>query len=432
MTDLVSSIKFMRSSNVIISALAVFGIIGCQGGPSAKKTPDFSSSAGYAKEPGKKSEIRGPGLKKLKEVLAVYGKAKTFTAKSAWTFEANGKKKDKATSDRAIFFLAPNKHRIEAKTGSMSFTSVSDGRTVLENSGASYEQTWATESFAKATAPIVSDPQLAGSMLYKFFGGESALEDLVDPKTEVELLQGQAAGTTVVRFFATGDFGTTEVTIGEKNLITEIRSKFEPLVKQTSELPEDSKLTSLLITEKFSGIMMDTPLKPDAFVATAPKGVKVKDSRIAKSAVAEEGSLAPDFTLGGGEKSFKLSDLRGDVVMICFWSPNQGIGSKQMLNVVGKAVTDFEPKGLRVLSVTNVEGALSDLTLEETRTKGLFPVMYDKNGTVIKAFGLRKPDDQVDSLPALFVIDRKGVVTKIFFQVPTRTEISEALESAGF
>jgi peroxiredoxin len=82
--------------------------------------------------------------------------------------------------------------------------------------------------------------------------------------------------------------------------------------------------------------------------------------------------------------------------------------------------------------VTNVEGALSDLTLEETRTKGLFPVMYDKNGTVIKAFGLRKPDDQVDSLPALFVIDRKGVVTKIFFQVPTRTEISEALESAGF
>jgi peroxiredoxin len=178
--------------------------------------------------------------------------------------------------------------------------------------------------------------------------------------------------------------------------------------------------------------MMDTPLKPDAFVTTAPEGVKVKDSRIAKSAVAEEGSLAPDFTLGGGEQSFKLSDLRGDVVLICFWSPNQGIGSKQMLNVVGKAVTDFEPKGLRVLSVTNVEGALSDLTLEETRTKGLFPVMYDKNGTVIKAFGLRKPDDQVDSLPALFVIDRKGVVTKIFFQVPTRTEISEALESAGF
>lgn len=421
----------MRSFSFFFLASVTLGITGCQGGSVSKKTPDFSNKAGYAEESGKKSEIIGPGLAKLKEVLSVYGNAKTFSAKVDWSFEANGKKKDKATSARAIFYSAPNRHRIEAKTGSMSFSSVSDGRTVLENSAASYEQTWATPTFAEAEAPIVSDPQLAGSLLYTFFGGVDALERIVDGKVAVELLQGQVPGTSVVRFLALGDYGTTEVTIGEKNLVTEIRSSFEPIVKQTAELPKDSKLTSLSVTEKFSGILIDSPLKPETFETKAPEGVKVKDSRIAKPTTAEEGALAPDFTLGGGEKSYKLSDLKGEVILLCFWSPNQGMGSRQMLNVLGKAVTDFEPKGVRILSVTNVEGALSDLTLEETRTKGQFPVMYDKSGTVIKAFGLRKPGDEVDSLPALFVIDRKQVVSKIFFQVPTRTELSEALDEAG-
>jgi peroxiredoxin len=111
-------------------------------------------------------------------------------------------------------------------------------------------------------------------------------------------------------------------------------------------------------------------------------------------------SPAPDFTLKSrtGE-NIKLSELRGQVVMINFWASWCG-PCRQEMPILDQLYQRYQPMGFTLLGV-NVEedSTAADKILKEIPVT--FPVLYDNKNKVSKSY-------QVQAMPSTFLIDRDG------------------------
>ncbi len=115
------------------------------------------------------------------------------------------------------------------------------------------------------------------------------------------------------------------------------------------------------------------------------------------------GYAAPDFALprmGGGQ--LKLSELRGQVVLLDFWAtwcqPCQ-----QSMPAIERLYQKYKDRGFTVVSL-NIEGARIEPKAKAfAEHYGLtFPVALGDNRVM--------DDYRVTTIPHLFVIDRKGIV----------------------
>jgi peroxiredoxin len=110
--------------------------------------------------------------------------------------------------------------------------------------------------------------------------------------------------------------------------------------------------------------------------------------------------LAPDFPLKSHSgANLKLSELRGEVVMINFWASWCG-PCRQEMPVLEELYARYQPLGFTVLGV-NVEqdpGAARAL-LEELQIS--FPVLFDTSNEVSRLY-------QVAAMPSTVLVDRDG------------------------
>ena len=114
------------------------------------------------------------------------------------------------------------------------------------------------------------------------------------------------------------------------------------------------------------------------------------------------GAATPDFALPARDGStVKLSELKGQVVMINFWATWCG-PCRQEMPLLGQLKAKYEPLGFTLLGV-NVEpdsaGAVNWL-------KGMnvdFPILFDRKNAVAESFG-------VEGMPSSVFIDRTGNV----------------------
>ena len=109
---------------------------------------------------------------------------------------------------------------------------------------------------------------------------------------------------------------------------------------------------------------------------------------------------APDFTLKSNSgKNIKLSELRGQVVMINFWASWCG-PCRQEMPLLDQLYQRYQPMGFTLLGV-NVEedSGAADKILKEIPVS--FPVLYDNKSKVSESY-------QVQAMPSTFLIDRDG------------------------
>ena len=116
---------------------------------------------------------------------------------------------------------------------------------------------------------------------------------------------------------------------------------------------------------------------------------------------------APDFTLQTmSGTDYKLSDLRGQVVVVNLWASWCGSCRLEM-PAINKIYEEYKDKGLTVLAVnaTNQDNTASvDAFIAQYGLR--FPVLMDTDGTVSRRYELR-------SLPTTFFIGRDGVVRRV-------------------
>lgn len=117
------------------------------------------------------------------------------------------------------------------------------------------------------------------------------------------------------------------------------------------------------------------------------------------------GRMAPDFALPavmGG--NVRLSEHRGDVVVVTFWSSRCNTCRAQLAMLDGLAAT-YQSAGLAVLGVAVEDNAAG--SREFARSVAVrFPLLIDSAKRVARAW-------RVDSLPMTVLIDRAGKVRAV-------------------
>jgi len=113
-------------------------------------------------------------------------------------------------------------------------------------------------------------------------------------------------------------------------------------------------------------------------------------------------SPAPDFTLKSRSgENLKLSELRGEVVMVNFWASWCG-PCRQEMPLLDQLYKRFSPMGFTILGV-NVEedSAEAEKVLGEIPVS--FPILFDSRNQVSKAY-------DINAMPSTFLVDRDGKV----------------------
>jgi peroxiredoxin len=117
------------------------------------------------------------------------------------------------------------------------------------------------------------------------------------------------------------------------------------------------------------------------------------------------GQGAPDFALKATSgTNFRLSEHRGEVVLLTFWGSRCGQCSAQ-LSAVSRLVDTYRSAGLAALAV-NVDDdqrAAIDYAVAHPVS---YPVLLDPDKSVARTY-------RVDNLPLLLLIDRAGNVRHV-------------------
>ncbi len=109
---------------------------------------------------------------------------------------------------------------------------------------------------------------------------------------------------------------------------------------------------------------------------------------------------ASDFTLPSNQgKPLKLSDFRGDVVMLNFWA-SWCAPCRQEMPILDDLQKRFKKVGFTVLGV-NIDEDVSDAKNLLKEISVSFPVVFDSKSKVSETY-------QLDSMPTTVMIDRKG------------------------
>jgi len=109
---------------------------------------------------------------------------------------------------------------------------------------------------------------------------------------------------------------------------------------------------------------------------------------------------AQDFTLPSNQgKPLKLSDFRGDVVMLNFWASWCG-PCRQEMPILDDLQKRFKKIGFTVLGV-NIDEDVSDAKGLLKEISVSFPVVFDSKSKISEIY-------QLDSMPTTVMIDRKG------------------------
>ena len=124
-------------------------------------------------------------------------------------------------------------------------------------------------------------------------------------------------------------------------------------------------------------------------------------------AMADElaGELAPDFVLKSGSgENMRLSEYRGEVVLVNFWATWCGECRDQMPSL-DSLYGLYRDAGLRLLSINLDSETDRGEELSERLNLG-FPVLYDSDREVSRLY-------DVGSTPVTLLIDREGIVRHV-------------------
>ena len=111
---------------------------------------------------------------------------------------------------------------------------------------------------------------------------------------------------------------------------------------------------------------------------------------------------APDFTLKSHSgENLRLSEFRGEVVMINFWASWCG-PCRQEMPLLDELYSQYQPMGFTILGV-NVEEDSSQAKKLLKDIPVTFPVLFDNNSQVSKLY-------DVVAMPSTVLVDRSGNV----------------------
>ena len=145
-----------------------------------------------------------------------------------------------------------------------------------------------------------------------------------------------------------------------------------------------------------------------------------------QAAMPKVGTVAPDFALKSSNgKNLKLSEHRGEVVMINFWATWCG-PCRQEMPLLNRLHEQYRKAGFTLLGISVDDKPQA--AQEMARQLGVgFPVLFDSEKQVSRRY-------DVDAMPTTLIIDRDGKVRYIHrgfrpgYEAKYEAEIKELLK----
>lgn len=118
------------------------------------------------------------------------------------------------------------------------------------------------------------------------------------------------------------------------------------------------------------------------------------------SASINANELAADFTLPSKDSgNIRLSEQRGNIVMINFWASWCG-PCRAELPEMEALYQEYQDMGFEILAVNvDDEASKADILLDDIEVS--FPVLYDTDGDISKLY-------DVSAMPTTVIVDRNG------------------------
>jgi peroxiredoxin len=114
------------------------------------------------------------------------------------------------------------------------------------------------------------------------------------------------------------------------------------------------------------------------------------------------GKEAPDFVLKGMDgRNLRLSEFRGQVVLVNFWARWAG-DSRQEMPALDRINTTYHRAGLMVLGVSVDEDSRRAREFADAMKVG-YPILFDTSSSIGRDYLLQK-------MPMTILVDRSGVV----------------------
>jgi peroxiredoxin len=143
---------------------------------------------------------------------------------------------------------------------------------------------------------------------------------------------------------------------------------------------------------------------------------------MAKLEAEDRRRASADFTLQDLDgKQWKLSSLRGQVVLVNFWATWCPPCRKEMPDL-DALYSRFRKKGLVVLAISDEDAGKVTPFLNEHKVA--YPILLDKDRAVNKLYG-------VEGIPKSFVYDREGKLVATAIDMRTRQQFLAMLAKAG-
>jgi len=121
---------------------------------------------------------------------------------------------------------------------------------------------------------------------------------------------------------------------------------------------------------------------------------------------AEDKMPAPDFTLKSlSGKNIKLSEQRGDVVMLNFWASWCGPCLQEM-PALEQLHQRYKDLGFTLLGV-NVEQNIDDAKAYLKNVNVTFPILFDITNEVSDTY-------EINGMPTTYLVDRDGNLRKLY------------------
>lgn len=432
---------------IFISGLAVLTVLGCSAkGPTTISAANSASPEAFLKASMDKYEQK-PGLAAKVEVDM---KADPGTP---------------SKSSRDFSYRAPNQYKVVSRLPSkFVLTSISNGKEVIDYTNepnAPGQKTEAPAHLNESRSMLMQHPMFCGTLLYKFFGGSSNFDQLVD-KTKGGVAFGkdvtvEGEPCKTVQFVATSTYGKTEIVIGkdsgnvyqitydsaplleamkaqdrsgglnslraeiDKAKSPEEKAQLEAALRAAEKNPVPKSLTT---TEHYSGLSDGKDLTEASFDVTPPKGLDVRDMTPNAKPVSPMplGKPAPEFVVTGLDgKTAKLSALKGKVLLIDLWATWCG-PCVYGLPETEKFAKASAGKNYVVMAISDEDNATVTKFVKEKGFK--MPMYLDEGSKMRRAY-------RVNAIPTMMIIDAKGTLVNYFVGLQEPEVIREALKKAG-
>ena len=138
------------------------------------------------------------------------------------------------------------------------------------------------------------------------------------------------------------------------------------------------------------------------------------------------GQPAPDFALRGLDgRGVRLSDLRGQIVLINFWA-TWCVPCRDELPAIEQVYREQSGQGFTALEVNEQETATA-ISSFAARIGDMPPVVIDSDASVMHQYLKKVP---IPGLPDSFVVDRQGIVRNLSYGPISRQTLLTYIDSA--